>query len=56
LGYAVEAQTAVWLQDSNVPLPTASGKQGRPRRNPRLEDWPPVHSLLAVATELPASA
>jgi SRSO17 transposase len=58
LGYAVavEAKTAVWLKDPHVPLPVASGKKGRPRRHPRLDDLPPVHALLAVAAELPASA
>jgi SRSO17 transposase len=58
LGYAVavEAKTAVWLKDPNVPLPAATGKKGRPRRHPRLEDLPAVHSLLAVAGKLPAAA
>jgi SRSO17 transposase len=58
LGYAVtvEATTAVWLEDPNVPLPDATGKKGRRWRHPRLEDLPSVHSLLGVASELPAAA
>lgn len=54
LGYAVavEAKTAVWLQDPNVPLPPPSGARGRPRRHPCLADLPPVFSLIEVAQGL----
>jgi SRSO17 transposase len=58
LGYAVavEAQTAVWLDDPNVPLPEPSGQKGRPRRHPRPGDLPPVCSLRAAADKVPRTA
>ena len=58
LGYAVavEPNTVVWLEEPAVPLPVATGRRGRPQRHPRLADLPPVHSLLAVAQNLPSSA
>jgi SRSO17 transposase len=57
LGYAasVEPRTVVWLKDPQVPLPPPRRK-GRPRRHPRMEDLPPVFSLLAVARKLPSAA
>jgi SRSO17 transposase len=50
---AVEPTTVVWLEDPAVPLPSPSGKKGRPRRHPPLADLPPVFSLLEVANKLP---
>lgn len=55
LGYAVsvEPKTVVWLEDPHVPLPPPQ-RTGRPRRFPRLDDLPPVHSLLEVARKIPS--
>jgi SRSO17 transposase len=52
---AVEPTTVVWLENPQVPLPPPR-RQGRPRRHPRLEDLPPVHSLEQVARQVPQTS
>jgi len=57
LRYAVQVEptTVVWDSDPNVAV-APSGKRGRPRKYPRLEDLPKAKDLASLAKDLPASA